>query len=960
MRSITQQKPLTLVANKFPMQKTSTSQSRLLTARVLTASSLAFLALVALTYADTPPRSTRSRLAAVAPGTIRTFTGDGGSIGRATNTALAPFGGVILAGHLYLADARWNVIRRIDLATGEQIVVAGNGLAGNGVEQYNGDNIPATQAQLRSPIDVAIDSGGNLYIADFGNHRIRKVDKLDGTGTITTVAGVGQPGYNGDGIPASAAQVACPEGVDVDGAGNLYVADTGNHRIRKVSAGTITTVAGTGVGTQLCLTVPTQEGGYNGDDIPASAAKLNAPVAVNHDVAGNLYIADFYNHRIRKVNTGGIITTYAGNGMGGYNGDNVPATSAQIYNPGGMDFDPAGNLYFADVANHRIRKIDNSSNHIITTVAGNGTKGVSEDGGLAVNSALVFPWSVAVHPAGDIFASDTSDYPASGYILSRRVRKVDTAGVISTVAGNRYEFYGGDGGIAKAGQFNEILGVGIGAGSNVYVTNDMPLEPDNHRVRRVDFAGNLSTFAGTGVGGFSGDGGPATAAQLKDAVGIAGDAFGNVYIADSTNNRIRKVDRFGTITTFAGTGVPAFGGDGGPAANAMLRLPEGVALDRAGNLYVADSANYRIRKIAAAAPHNINTIAGNGSFGSAGDNGAATAAQIGFVHSVAVDAAGNVYIADRNNNKIRKVDSSGMISTVAGNGAFCGNTPCPTGDGGPAVAAQLNSPEGVAIDAAGNLYIADGFNNRARKITAGVNGTIEATDIISTVAGSGDKAYGGDGGAATAAQLNFPQDVALDGLGNLYIADFANRRVRRVEALGPQMLSGVVSRKSHGSAGTFDVDLPLAAPAGIECRSGGASGDYTLVFNFSNLLTSVGGANVTSGNGNVSSSMIDSSDAHRYVVNLTDVTNAQTITVTLANVNDDANNKSNAISGSVAVLVGDTTANGTVNSSDIGQAKSNSGQTTTASNFRTDVTVNGVINSSDIGTIKAQSGMSLP
>ena len=893
-------------------------------------------------------------------GTITTFTGDGGSSGRATNTALAPFGGIVRGGFLYLADARWNVIRRIDLASGQQIVIAGNGLAGNGVEAYNGDNIPATQAQLRSPTDVAIDSSGNLYIADFGNHRIRKVDKLDGTGTITTVAGVGQPGYNGDGIPASLAQVACPEGVDVDDTGNLYIADTGNQRIRKVTGGTISTVAGTGVGTALCLTVPTQEGGYNGDNIPATSAKLNAPVAVNHDQAGDLYISDFYNHRIRKIDNTGTITTYGGNGAGGYNGDNIPATTAQIYNPAGMDIDTSGNLFFSDDANHRIRKIDTSAQHIITTVAGNGIKGVSEDGGLAVDATLVFPWSVAVDQGGNLYISDTSDYPASGYILSRRVRKVDGSGIISTVAGNRYEFYGGDGGIAQAGQLNEIVGVGVGAGINVYATNDMPLEPNNQRVRKIDSRGMISTFAGTGVPGYGGDTGLATNAQLQDAIGISGDAFGNVFIADSTNNRIRKVDRFGTITTYAGTGDSGFFGDGGPATAAFLRLPEGVAVDGVGNVYVADSANYRVRKIAAANPHIITTVAGNGTFGSGGDNGPATSAQIGFVHSIAIDPAGNLYIADRNNQKIRKVDTSGMITTVAGNGAFCGNDPCPTGDGGPAIAAQLNSPEGVALDAAGNLYVADGFNNRIRKITAGSNGTIDGTDIISTVAGDGSKAYGGDGGPATSAQLNFPQDVALDGFGNLYVGDFANRRVRRVEAIGPVMLQNVVSRKAHGGAGVFDIDLPLAGTPGIECRSGGATGDYTLVFNFANPLTNVDGASVSSGTGSVANPQIDPNNAHNYIVNLTGVTAAQVITVTLANVVDSAGNNNRAISASMGVLLGDVNGNGLVNSTDTSQVQAQSGQPVTTSNFRMDVNANGLINSTDTSIVQSKSGTGLP
>jgi trimeric autotransporter adhesin len=946
-------------------KKKQTCESGFFNARSLTALGFCLVAVLLAVAALASGETARTPIhavpgAALAPGTITTFTGDGGSSGRATNTAMAPYAGVVRDGYLYIADGRWNVVRRIDLVSGQQIIIAGNGLAGNGVEAYNGDNIPATQAQLRSPTGVAIDSTGNLYIADFGNHRIRKVDKLDGTGIITTVAGIGQPGYNGDGIPASLAQVACPEGVDVDDNGNIFVADTGNHRIRKITGGTISTVAGMGVGTAICLNVPTQEGGYNGDNIAATAAQLNGPVAVNHDGAGNLFIADFYNYRIRKVDAAGIITTYAGNGMGGYSGDNVPATSAQIYNPGGIDLDATGNLFFADISNHRIRKIDNSSQHIITTVAGNGIKGVSEDGGLAVDSTLVFPWSVAVDPAGDLFVSDTSDYPASGYILSRRVRKVDTSGVLTTIAGNRYEFYGGDGGTAKAAQFNEIIGVGVGAGSNVYVTNDMPLEPNNQRVRQINSAGTVSTLAGTGVPGFGGDDGPATAAQLQDPVGIVGDAFGNVFIADSTNNRVRKVDRFGTITTYAGTGSRGFFGDGGSAANASLSLPEGVALDRAGNLYVADSGNYRIRKIDAAPPHNISTVAGNGTFGNGGDNGPATSAQIGFVHGIVVDAAGNFYIADRNNNEIRKVDSSGNISTVAGNGAFCGNEPCPTGDGGPAIAAQLNSPEGVALDAAGNLYIADGFNNRVRKITAGTNGTIDATDTISTVGGDGTKAYGGDGGAATAAQLNYPQDVAFDSLGNLYIADFANRRVRRVESLGPSLLQTVVSRKTHGGAGTFDVDLPLTGPRGIECRSGGANGDYTLVFTFVNTLTSVAGANVTSGTGSVAVSNIDSSDAHNYIVNLTGVTNAQTITVTLSNASDSAGNFSSALSASMGVLIGDVNATGRTDSGDVTAVRNHTLSIPDQQTFRFDVNTSGRIDAGDVTVTRNASVTVLP
>ncbi|MFN2467067.1 MAG: hypothetical protein ABR521_02895 [Gaiellaceae bacterium] len=744
-----------------------------------------------------------------------------GSTGQATNLAQVNWGAVLHAGDLFVADARWNVVRRIDLDTGSEIIVAGNGLAGNGVESYNGDNIPAREAQLRSPLDLAIGPTGSLYIVDFGNLRIRKVDKLDGTGTITTVAGVGLAGYNGDGIPATAAQLNCPEGVDVDAAGNLYIADTANNRIRRVDAATqtITTIAGTGIGVGglLCFQAPLFTGGYNGDNIPATTAQLNAPVRVELDGAGNVFIADFYNHRIRRVDAvSGIITTYAGTGTGGYNGDGIPAATAQIFNPRGMGIDVAGNLFFADQASHRVRRIAAALPHLITTVAGDGTKGVSGDGIPATSASLVFPTDVEAGPAGTVYLTDGEDY-GTPLTFSRRVRSVDpVSGMISSVAGNRFQFHGGDGGPARAGQLNQLLAVGVGQGCNIYATSDRSLEPDLNRVRRVDCGGTITTFAGAGPPGFAGDGGPATSALLTDPVGVVGDAVGNVYIADSGNHRIRMVDPGGTITTYAGTGTAGFGGDNGPATGADLRFPEGVALDAAGNLYVADSANYRVRRIDAAAPHTITTVAGNGTFGSGGDNGPATSAQIGYVHDVALDSAGNLFIADRNWNKVRRVDAvTKTITTVAGNGAFCGNFPCPTGDGGPAIAAQLNSPEGIAFDAGGNLYIADGFNNRVRRVTAGANGTIEGTDVITTVAGNGEKAYGGDGGPATAARLNFAYDVTVDAAGNLYVADFANRRVRRVEAVGPPTAVGVAEFTARRSPGGVLLRWRRASPVGV-------------------------------------------------------------------------------------------------------------------------------------------------
>ena len=627
------------------------------------------------------------------------------------------------AGNLYIADRNDQRIRKVD-AAGVISTVAGDGTRG-----YGGDGGPAVAAQLNSPYGVALDGAGNLYIADRDNRRIRKVDAA---GVISTVAGDGTYGFGGDGGPAVAAQLSFPHGVAVDGAGNLYIADTGNRRIRKVdAAGAISTVAGDGTS------------GYGGDGGPAVAAQLSFPHGVALDGTGNLYIADLGNRRIRKVDAAGVISTVAGDGTQGFGGDGGPAVAAQLSFPIDVALDGADNLYIVDGSNQRIRKVDAAG--VISTVAGDGTQGFGGDGGPATAAQLDTPRGVAPDGAGNLYIADGGN---------RRIRKVDSAGAISTVAGGGPI---GDGGAAVAAQLDFPNGVAPDGAGNLYIADTF-----NHRIRKVDAAGVISTVAGDGTRGYGGDGGAAVAAQLFSPYGVAPDGAGNLYIADTVNHRIRKVDAAGVISTVAGDGTRGYGGDGGPAVAAQLSSPRALALDEAGNLYIADSSNSRIRKVDAAGV--ISTVAGDGTRGFGGDGGPAVAAQLYLPYGVALDGAGNLYIADRNNNRIRKVDAAGVISTVAGGGSG--------GDGGPAVAAYLNSPRGVAPDGAGNLYIADSSNNRIRKV--------DAAGVISTVAGDGTQGFGGDGGPAATAQLDFPQDVALDGDGNLYIADSGNDRIRRL------------------------------------------------------------------------------------------------------------------------------------------------------------------------------------
>jgi sugar lactone lactonase YvrE len=344
---------------------------------------------------------------------------------------------------------------------------------------------------------------------------------------ITTCAGTGTAGFSGDGGQATSAQFIYPQAVAFDAAGNMYIADNSNSRIRKVNtSGVISTIAGSGIN------------GYSGDGGNALAAKINMPYGVAIDPSGNLYIADYNNHRVRKVNTSGIISTCAGTGTAGYSGDGAAANLAQLHFPTGVAVDAAGNVYIADNYNNCIRKVNTSG--IITTVAGTGVQGSTGDGGLATAATLYRPSSMCIDAAGNIFIADY----------------------------------------------------------------------DNRRVRKVDNAGMITAFAGTGVGGYTGDGGQAALATFYNPSGVATDPAGNVYIVDANFSRVRKVNTSGVITTIAGTSY-GYGGDGGDPLSAKLANPYGIALDAMGKIYVADTYNQRIRKIDPTAGVGINEISIN-------------------------------------------------------------------------------------------------------------------------------------------------------------------------------------------------------------------------------------------------------------------------------------------------------------------------------------------------------------
>jgi sugar lactone lactonase YvrE len=856
---------------------------------------------------------------------IGTVAGDGtggysGDGGPATQAELADPSGVAVdaSGNLFIADTYNARIREV----GTNGIIST--VAGNGTEGYSGNGGQATNAELARPAGVAVDASGNLFIADWENQRVRKVGT---NGIITTVAGNGTAAYSGDGGPATSAELNGPWGVAVDASGNLFIADYGNERIRKVGTnGIITTVAGNG----------TQ--GYSGDGGPATHAELSLPSGVAVDGSGNLFIADFYNSRIRKVGTNGIISTVAGNGTAGYSGDGGAATRAELDFPLGVTVDASGNLFIADSSNSRIRKM--GTNGIITTVAGNGTMGYSGDGGAATRAELSGPIGVAVDASGDLFIGDqynmrirkvvfpgptlvlnnvngandgsydvvvSSPYgsvtssvvslqvafppalvtqPQSHWVVlgsnatlsvaatgtapleyqwyfdgaplqgqtnttlllsaaaytnagsytvvvtnlyasvtsavavvtvgippgitaqpvSRTNLVQSTAtfsvavsgtgpftyqwqlngtnlpdGIITTVAGDGTQGYSGDGHAATGAELNYPTGLAVDASGELFIADNV-----NYVIRKVGTNGIITTAAGGGTNGL-GDGGPASNAQLYNPCGVAMDASGNLFIADLDNMRIRKIGTNGIITTVAGNGAQGYSGDGGPATNAKLHFPQGVAVDAGGNLFIADTGNERIRKVGTNGI--ITTVAGNGTWGYSGDGGPATRAEMNYPTGVAVDASGNLFIGDYDNQRIREVGTNGIITTVAGNGAQGYS-----GDGGPATNVELNDPFGVAVDASGNLFIADAGNGVIRKV--GTDG------IITTVAGNGTWGYSGDGGAATNAELYRPDGVAVDASGNLFIADTDNQRIREVVFPGPTL---VLTDVGDTNAGAYDV-----------------------------------------------------------------------------------------------------------------------------------------------------------
>ena len=540
-------------------------------------------------------------------------------------------------------------------------------------------NVDGQPGAFNNPNTTAVDGAGNVFVADMTNHTIRKISPL---GVVTTLAGTAGGLGSADGTGA-AARFNGPRGLAVDGAGNVLVADTGNHTIRKISPlGVVTTLAGT-------------VGSAGDTDGTGAAAQFHYPRGLAVDAAGNVFVADTSNLTIRKISPAGVVTTLAGTAASLGSADGTGAAARFNY-PRGLAVDAAGNVLVADTGNHTIRKISPAG--VVTTLAGTATSLGSTDGTGAA-ARFSSPAGLAVDAAGYVFVADTSNHT---------IRKISPAGVVTTLAGTA-GMSGSTDGTGAAARFNLPIGLAVDGAGNVLVA-----DYKNHTIRKISPAGVVTTLAGkAGVqGSLNGTG---AAARFSSPTGLAVDGAGNVLVVDYGNNTIRKISPAGVVTTLAGTAGVQDSTDGTGAA-ARFSNPIGLTVDGAGNVLVADSANHTIRKISPAGV--VTTLAGTA--GSAGiTDGTGAAARFNNPRGLAVDGAGNVLVADAPNHTIRKISPAGVVTTLAGTAGVQDSTD------GTGAAARFNFPQGLAVDAAGNVLVADTSNHTIRKISpAGVVTTV--------------------------------------------------------------------------------------------------------------------------------------------------------------------------------------------------------------------------------------------
>ncbi|HET9729942.1 MAG TPA: hypothetical protein VFR41_11000, partial [Acidimicrobiia bacterium] len=748
-------------------------------------------------------------------GTITVFAGADGTClatdpcgdgGAATSAFLAGPASVAVdsSDNVYIADRGHNRIRMVSAANGHISTVAGTGTVCDDPTHACGDGGNATDADLNGPSSIAIDEHDNLYIADTGDRRVREVAAANGhISAFVGNGGLGAVTWDADGGAIGNAQMSRPTGILVDG-GAIYV--TESNRVRKFAGGTVTTAIGTG------------GAGTTADGTPAADARLEPPYAIVRDAAGNMYLGS--GSVVEVVTPDGKIGRFAGGG-GNCNpinpcGDGGPARAASLGEVKGLAIDDVGNLYIADDSYERIRRVSPSG--YISTFAGSGvtcpaSTDVCGDGGNATAAKLHRPTDL-VWGGDALYVSDAGD---------RRVRKIATSGEgntpgnITTVAGTGVQGDGGDGGDATDATLDTPAGLAYGDAGHIYVADRA-----NHRVRVFADGGTIDAFAGDGAQGSSGDGGNATDAQLWSPVGLFLDG-GTLYITDYDAAVVRKVVA-GTISNVAGNGfadswtatqdgpnaalfksptglswdansdtlyiadpdlhvvfamyggVGIVAGDGiagfdtdGPSSSSRLDSPVATAVDASGDVFIADMSSNRIVELQFGFSPVVYAGTGDASFE---DATIATQARFGGLGGIARAANGDIYVADPQNRRIRKISAAGVVTTVAGTGAASTYG----GDGGPNEAARFDEVYDIARDRFGNVYFAEAEKNWVRVLRA--DGTVH------TFAGDGHQGYTGDSGPADEAELNSPQGLAVDAAGNVYIADTNNNVIRKVDTSG--------------------------------------------------------------------------------------------------------------------------------------------------------------------------------
>ncbi len=602
---------------------------------------------------------------------------------------------------------------------------------------------PLSVARFNYPEAVTLDRDGTLYVADGLNATIRKISP---DGNVTTVAGLGENFGSANGA-GSQARFSLPSSLALDPAGNLYVADQYNHTIRKVTpAGVVTTIGGTA-------------GTAGTDDGTGSAAHFNFPAGIAIDTATNLYVADSLSHAIRKINPAGEVTTIAGSPDANGTEDGL-GNAARFNTPSGIAVAEGGIIFVADSGNHTIRKI--SADGMVRTFAGKAGQSGGVDG-TGTSAQFNFPTGLAVDASGNLYVADNNN---------SAIRKITPEAVVTTYAGDTTQpdlsakpFVNFVDGSAGAARFKYPNGLAVSANGTIYVADSA-----NDSIRKIAPDRTVTTLAGSNRPG-SNDG-IGAAAKFMHPTGIAVGKNGSIYVVDGMNNTIREVTAAGLVTTLAGSPT-VDGSTDGLGSAALFSGPRKLGVNSKGDLFVADTGNGTVRKITldttvGANAWRVTTFAGTaGTSGS--DDGTGAAARFNALYDIAIDRADNLFVADKDNHVIRKITPAGVVTTFAGQ---VGN---PGSSDGSLTEAQFNTPYGIAIDSMDVLYLADTLNNTIRKITP--DGT------VSTIAGQAGLAGNADGPGGLAL-FNSPFGVAVDGAMNVYVADYGNNLIRKVDASG--------------------------------------------------------------------------------------------------------------------------------------------------------------------------------